>query len=117
MNSLGASDKLPLTLRQAEAHPRHSRLWGSAHCWLMIPTVATVLAQVAQPGTNSPPHKWCFDRGQETQLCEPTEDRCKQLRELNTEIARSPCKRVEVPEVQISPTEPAAPPDPERRQR
>jgi len=103
VNSLGASDKLPLTLRQAEAHPRHSRLWGSA--------------QVAQPGTNSPPHKWCFDRGQETQLCEPTEDRCKQLRELNTEIARSPCKRVEVPEVQISPTEPAAPPDPERRQR
>jgi hypothetical protein len=40
----------------------------------------------------------CFDRGQGTQLCEATEDACNKLRDLNKEIAKSPCKRVERPE-------------------
>src|SRR5262249_25566620 len=49
----------------------------------------------------------CFDRGQEAQLCEPTEAACSHLREINTEIAQGPCKRVEPPEIQQSPIEPS----------
>jgi hypothetical protein len=64
-----------------------------------IPALAIVLAQAAQPGTNSKSQKWCFERGQRTQLCEATEDTCNRLRELNTEIAMSACKRVEPPEI------------------
>jgi hypothetical protein len=75
--------------------------------WHMIPALAIVLAQAAQPGTSSTSDKWCFDRGQEAQLCEATEDACNHLRELNTEIVKSPCKLVEPPpEDQISPTKP-----------
>jgi hypothetical protein len=58
--------------------------------WLIIPVIAIVIAQ-AQP---SPPTKWCFDRDQGAQLCEETEEACRKLLDLNTEIARSPCKRV-----------------------
>jgi hypothetical protein len=89
---LSASNKLPLTLRRVEATSAAFTLSGSAHV-LMIPMLAIVLAEDAQPGTNSTSHEWCFDRGQEAQLCEPTDERCNQLRELNTEIAKSACKR------------------------
>jgi hypothetical protein len=65
--------------------------------WPVIAAFAIVLAQAAQPGTNSKSEKWCFDRGQDAQLCEATENACNKLRDLNTEIAKSPCKRVEPP--------------------
>jgi hypothetical protein len=68
---------------------------GGASMWPMIPAVAIVLAQATQPGTNAKSEKWCFDRGQETQLCEATEGECNRLRDLNKEIAKSPCRRVE----------------------
>ncbi len=74
----------------------------------MIPALAIVLAQAAQPGISSTSDKWCFDRGQDAQLCEATEAACNHLRDLNTEIAKSPCKRVEPPGNQVSPTEPRA---------
>ena len=41
--------------------------------------------------------------------------RRNQLRELNTEIAKSPCKRAEPPEILVSPTEPPAPPSPDKQ--
>jgi hypothetical protein len=83
--------------------------------WAIFAGAALVLAQAAQPGPGSKGHEWCFDRGQEAQLCEATEAACNQLRALNTEIAKSPCNRVEPPEIQVSPTEPPAPPNPERQ--
>jgi hypothetical protein len=84
--------------------------------WPMIPALAIVLAQAAQPGTESKSQKWCFEREQQgAQLCEATEDACNKLRELNTEIARSPCKHIEPPGIQVSPTEPPAPPGPEKQ--
>jgi hypothetical protein len=55
---------------------------------------AIVLVQ-AQPDPPSKSGKWCFDRGQDTLLCEETEAECAKLRGLNTEIAKSPCRRVE----------------------
>ena len=61
--------------------------------WSSITALAIIIAQ-AQP---SPPAKWCFDRGQGAQLCEETEAACNELRSINTEIAASPCKRVELP--------------------
>jgi len=69
--------------------------------WPIIPVFAIVLAQ-AQPDPPSKSGKWCFDRGQDTLLCEDTEAECEKLRELNTEIAKSPCKRIEPPESQQS---------------
>ena len=82
---------------------------------VLIPAFLIILAQAAQPGTNSKPQKWCFEREQQgAQLCEETEAACNKLLSINTEIARSPCKPVEPPEIQISPTEPPAPPNPER---
>jgi hypothetical protein len=83
----------------------------------MIPALAIVLAQAATPpDTNSKSQKWCFEREQQgAQLCEATEDACNKLRALNTEIARGPCKRVEPPETQFSPTEPPAPANPARQ--
>jgi hypothetical protein len=83
--------------------------------WPMIPALAVVLAQAAQPSANSKSDKWCFDRGQGAQLCETTEAECNRLRDINTEIAKSPCKRIEPPEIQVSPTEPPAPPSPEKQ--
>jgi hypothetical protein len=74
----------------------------------MIPALAIILAQAAQPGPDSRSQKWCFEREQQgAQLCEATEDACNKLRELNTEIAKSPCKRFEPPGIQVSPTPPA----------
>jgi hypothetical protein len=81
--------------------------------WPMIPALAIVLAQAAQSETNSTSNKWCFDRGQGAQLCEATEDECNHLRELNAEIAKSPCKHVEPPDNRVSPTDPSSPPRPE----
>ena len=76
--------------------------------WPIIPVFAIVLAQ-AQPDSPSKSGKWCFDRGQDTLLCEDTEAECEKLRELNTEIAKSPCKRIEPPESQQSSPSPEPP--------
>jgi hypothetical protein len=72
---------------------------------------STVLFGVAiaqgQPGL---PAKWCFERGQQgAQLCEDTEAECIKLRSINTEIATSPCKHIDRPEIQQSPSEPPTP--------
>jgi hypothetical protein len=74
-----------------------------------IAGVAVVLAQATESGPGSKGHEWCFDRGQEAQLCEATEAACNQLRALNTKIAKSACRRVEPPDIQQSPTEPPTP--------
>jgi hypothetical protein len=64
--------------------------------WSIIPVFAIVLVQAqADPPKSG---KWCFDRGQDTLLCEETEAECAKLRDLNTEIAKSPCRRVEPPD-------------------
>jgi len=76
--------------------------------WPIIPVFAIVLTQ-AQPDPPSKSGKWCFDRGQDTLLCEDTEAECEKLRELNTEIAKSPCKRIEPPESQQSSPSPEPP--------
>ena len=76
--------------------------------WSIIPVFAIVLVQ-AQPDPPSKSGKWCFDRGQDTLLCEDTEAECEKLRELNTEIAKSPCKRIEPPESQQSSPSPEPP--------
>jgi hypothetical protein len=65
--------------------------------WSIIPVFAIVLVQ-AQPDPPSKSGKWCFDRGQDTLLCEETEAECAKLRDLNTGIAKSPCRRVEPPD-------------------
>jgi hypothetical protein len=84
--------------------------------WSVISAIAIVLAQAAQPGAESKSGEWCFEREQQgARLCEETEAACDKLRSINTEIARSPCKHVEPPENQISPTEPPAPPSPEKQ--
>ena len=83
--------------------------------WSMIPATAIVLAQAIQPTPSSKSHEWCFERGQGARLCEETEAACNKLREINTEIAQSPCRAVEPPEIQVSPTVPTAPPNPERQ--
>jgi hypothetical protein len=80
--------------------------------WPVIPAVAIILAQATQPAPSS---KWCFERGQGAQLCEETEAECNKLHDLNQEIARSPCKRIEPAVIQVSPTEPTAPPNPARQ--
>ena len=81
----------------------------------MIPVVVIVLAQAAQPGATPKSDEWCFERGKGAQLCEQTEAACNELRENNSEIAMGPCRRVEPPEIQVSPTEPPAPPNPARQ--
>ena len=83
--------------------------------WPLIPAIAIILAEVAQPGTNSKAAEWCFDRGQDAQLCEATEAECDKLRDLNSEIAKSPCKPAQPREIQVSPSERPAPPNPERQ--
>ena len=83
--------------------------------WPLIPALAIILAQAAQLGTNSKPAEWCFDRGQDAQLCEATEAECNKLRDLNPEIAKSPCKPAQPREIQVPPSEPPAPPNPERQ--
>ena len=83
--------------------------------WSVIPAVAIILAQATQPSPSSKSDKWCFDRGQDAQLCEETETACNKLREINSEIAHGPCKPTETPEIQVAPTEPPAPPNPATR--
>jgi hypothetical protein len=78
--------------------------------WPIIPVFAIVLAQ-AQSDPPPKSGKWCFDRGQDALLCEDTEAECKKLLDLNAEIAKSPCKRVEPPESQSSP-----PPEPPKEE-
>jgi hypothetical protein len=81
--------------------------------WFMIPATLIVLSQGSQPAPASKSDEWCFDRGQNAQLCEPTERACNELRDLNNEIAHGPCRPVHHPVVGVSPTEPPAPPNPE----
>jgi hypothetical protein len=83
--------------------------------WATIAGVAIILAQAGMPGPGSEGHEWCFDRGQGMQLCEATQAACSHLREINTEIAQSPCRRVEPPEIQQSPTPPPSPPNPQQQ--
>ena len=65
--------------------------------WSVIPVLAVIVAQAQQAQPTNPPPKWCFERTQEALLCEQTEDECIKLRNINTEIATSSCKRVEPP--------------------
>jgi hypothetical protein len=81
----------------------------------MIPVLVIVLAQAAQPSPTPKSYEWCFERGKGGQLCEQTEAACNKLREINIEIAMGSCRRVEPPEIQVSPTEPPAPPNPARQ--
>ena len=83
--------------------------------WAIFAGAALLLAQTTQSGPGSKGHEWCFDRGQDAQLCEATEAECNKLRAINTEIAQSPCRQVEPPEIQVSPTESPASPNPERQ--
>jgi hypothetical protein len=80
--------------------------------WSIIPVFAIVVLAQAQPDPPSKSGKWCFDRGQDTVLCEETETECAKLHDPNTEIAKSPCKRVERPESQSSP-----PPEPPKEEK
>jgi hypothetical protein len=74
--------------------------------WSMIPVFVIVLSQTTQPIITSKSYKWCFSRGQGSPLCEKTEDECIKLHDLNPAIARSRCKRIELPEVKLLPPEP-----------
>ena len=80
----------------------------------VVPVLALVLAQVAQPNP-SRSYEWCFERGKDRQLCKETEAACLEQRRANVETATSGCKRIEPPEIQESPTEPPAPPNPARQ--
>jgi hypothetical protein len=83
----------------------------------MIPALAIILAQAAQPGANSQADKMVLRERTGSSALRGNGGRvqpCNQLRELNTEIARSSCKRVERPEIRVSPTEPPAPPNLEK---
>src|SRR5215831_8492547 len=93
----------------------HQHGGGMPAMWPIIAGLVVVLAQAVQSVPGSKGHEWCFARGQETQLCEATEAACNQLRALNTEIAKSPCIFVKPPDIQQSPTEPAAPQTPTQR--
>ena len=81
--------------------------------WTVIPAAAILLAQATQPPPSSKSDEWCFDRGQNAQLCEPTELACNKLRDLNSEIAHGPCRPVDHPVVGLPPTEPPAPTNPQ----
>ena len=82
--------------------------------WFIILAIMIVLSQAAQAAPASKSNEWCFDRGQNAQLCEDTEDACNKLREINTEIAHSPCRPVYRPVVGLPPIEPP-PPNPARQ--
>jgi hypothetical protein len=83
--------------------------------WLIIPAFALLLAQAGQPGTPSKSYEWCFETGKDRPLCKETEAACNEYRRVNTNIATSPCKRLEPQEIKESPTEPPAPPNPARQ--
>ena len=44
--------------------------------WAIFAGAALLLAQATQSGPGPKGHEWCFDRGQDAQLCEPTEAEC-----------------------------------------
>jgi hypothetical protein len=81
----------------------------------IIPALTIILAQAAQPSTPSKSFEWCFETTKGVQLCQETLADCVELHRANDEIASSRCKRIEPPEIQISPTEPPAPPKPEKQ--
>lgn len=80
---------------------------------VIFAAVAVVLAQAAPPGTEATAPRWCFDRGQDAQLCEQTESECNHLRDINMEIAKGPCKPVKLPAIQKPLTETPAPLNPQ----
>jgi hypothetical protein len=83
--------------------------------WSIIPTVAIIVAQAAQPSIPSKAYEWCFEIGKGERLCKETEAACNEYRRTNANTAKGGCKRVEPPEIRQSPTEPPAPPNPARQ--
>ena len=81
----------------------------------IIPALTILLAQASQPGAPAKSLEWCFERGKDYQLCKETEAACAELRRTNAASATSDCRRVEPPQIQLSPTEPPAPPNPARQ--
>ena len=72
----------------------------------LLPALLILLSQTTQPIITSKTYKWCFSRGQGAQLCEQTLDDCAKLHDLNSAIAKSPCRQIELPEVKLSPAAP-----------
>jgi hypothetical protein len=83
--------------------------------WSIIPVFAILMAQAPQPSPPSKSLEWCFEREKGSQLCKETEAACTELRRTNADTAKTACKRVEPPEIQQSPTEPPAPPNPAKQ--
>lgn len=83
--------------------------------WLVIPALAILMAQAPQPNAPSKSYEWCFDAGKGSRLCKDTEAACQELRRTNAGTAMSACKRVEPQEIQLSPTQPPAPPSPAKQ--
>jgi hypothetical protein len=73
----------------------------------VLPALAIVLAQGAQPSTPSKSVAWCFENTTGSSSVKRRRAECNELRELNTEIAKSPRKRIKPP----------APPNSERQTR
>jgi hypothetical protein len=88
------------------ALPKNHKRTGDKLLRSVILPIVIVLSQATQPIITSKSYKWCFNRGQGAQLCEQTQDDCAKLRGLNPAIAKSPCKRIELPEVKLSPIQP-----------
>jgi hypothetical protein len=83
--------------------------------WPLIPALAILMAQAPQPSAPSKSYEWCFEMGKGSTLCKETEAACMELRRTNAGTATSACKRVEPHEIQLSPTEPPAPPNPAKQ--
>ena len=86
--AFGVLNTQPLTLREAEAIIPICAIGGTT-MWPLIPALAINLAQAARPGTNSKPAEWCFDRGQDAQLCEATAAQCDKLQDLTPRLQRA----------------------------
>ena len=61
--------------------------------WPMIPGFAVVLAQAAQPSTDSNSPKMVLRQRQGAELCEAAEDARNRLREVNPQIAKARASR------------------------
>jgi hypothetical protein len=83
--------------------------------WPALLSLTILLAQAGPPGSPSKSYEWCFQTGKNSQLCKETEATCNDYRRENAATATSACKRVEPPEIQVSPTQPPAPPNPARQ--
>jgi hypothetical protein len=83
--------------------------------WPVIPALAILMAQAPQPSAPSKSYEWCFEVGKGSTLCKDTEAACTELHRTNAATAESACKRVEPHEIQLSPTEPPAPPNPAKQ--